>query len=390
MNERNKKITLSPEVLRWARERIDCQPDELARKMSVKSERVQAWEENGQISIAQVDKLAHKTFTPLGLLYLSEPPEDLYRLDIPDFRRRDPHGREHPSPDLVETIHTMQGRQAWMREELLQDEIDPLPFVGSADIEQSPAEVAQAMKTALGLEGNWAARESSWQDALRSLRNTIDRAGILIMMNGVVGNNNHRKLSPEEFQGFAIADKYAPLIFVNGADYVSAQMFTLGHELAHIFVGATGISNFDIPFHDTEDATEKFCNQVAAEFLVPGDELNELLGRLSAASEQHNIVARHFKVSTIVAARRMLDLGFIDLDSFFDFYNLWKKGEHDEKRNKKPGGHFWNTQHVRIGHRFGAAIARAVGEDRLFYREAYRLTGLRGRTFDKYMREISE
>ena len=95
---------------------------------------------------------------------------------------------------------------------------------------------------------------------------------MLVVFSGIVGNNTHRKLETEEFQGFALVDEYAPLVFVNSADFRAAQMFTLAHEIAHLFVGETGVSSFD-NLQPTEDLTEQFCNRIAAEFLAPEEEL---------------------------------------------------------------------------------------------------------------------
>ncbi len=388
MNGRRQQVTLKPEVLRWARKRVDYGADELANKVGVELEQVKEWERTGSISLSHINRLASKTHTPLGLLYLSKPPEDLDQLAIADFRRGRNDLVRRPSIDLLETVWTMQGRQAWMREELLHDEIDPVPFVSAFSLENRHDEVAGAMRKNLSLERNWAARETSWEKALHRLRDGIENARILVMFSGTVGNNTHRKLDVEEFQGFTLVDKHAPLIFINGADYKSAQMFTLSHELAHIFIGKSGVSKFD-RFRPMENAVEKFCDQVAAEFLVPGEDLREFVGDKPGVQGQYARVARHFKVSTIVAARRMLDLDLIDLDLFYNFYSDWKKRETYHQRGRS-GGHFWNTQRVRIGRLFGAAIARAVAEGRLFYREAYSLTGLKGKTFDKFMAQVDE
>ena len=383
MNARRQQVTLQPVVLRWARERAAYEETEIAKKLGVKRERVVEWEESGKISIAQIGNLAHHTYTPLGFLYLSTPPINLDELTIPDFRTRDGRASPNPSPNLLETVHTMQRRQSWMREELLQDGIEALPFVGSFNLENRPDEVARAMKGALNLSGNWAAEHRNWEDALRYLVKCFESAGVLTMFNGVVGNNTHRKLKPKEFQGFALVDKYAPLVFVNGADYKAAQMFTVAHELAHIFIAKSGLSKFK-NLRSVENEIEIFCDQVAAEFLVPRAELGVSLDGGLGFSEQCQKIARHFKVSTIVAARRMLDVGSINLDTFFNLYNEWKI-ETDRHKKQMGGGNFWNTQNVRIGHPLGVAIWRAVSEGRLFYRDAYSLTGLKGKTFDKFM-----
>ena len=244
MPSRRTKISLQPGVLQWARERARVSRDELARKMQVKVDRVVEWEETGNISVAQADRLAERTHTPLGLLYLSMPPKD--NLPIPDFRTRhteDPPLR--PSPDLLETVYAMQRRQDWMREELIRNGADALQFVGAYDLAQNHVQVASAMRDVLGISIGWAASLDSWTAALRFLRNRLDMAGVLVVFNGVVGNSTSRKLNTDEFQGFALVDEYAPLIFVNNADYIAAKMFTLAHELAHVCVGESGVSHFE-------------------------------------------------------------------------------------------------------------------------------------------------
>ena len=382
MSNRRLQITLQPEVLRWARERIEFSPEELARKMQVKPDRVLEWEASGQISVAQVGRLAAATRTPEGFLYMSKPLEEV--LPIADFRTLGDRPPRRPSPDLLETVYTMQRRQEWMRDELIADEAPPLDFVGAFTTASDPKVVAAAMRAALALEPGWAAGVGGWENALRFLRIRIEEIGILVVVTGVVGNNNSRPLDPEEFRAFALVDDYAPLIFVNNKDYKSAQMFTMAHELAHIFVGEDGVSNFE-ELRPVPHRTEIFCNSVAAEFLVPSEELRAYWPTVAESQDPYQSVARRFKVSGIVAARRALDLHLIDQASFSEFYREYVGRE----RGKGPsGGNFWNNQNVRIGKRFGAAVARAVAEGRLFYRDAYALTGLSGDTFVKMARNM--
>ena len=377
MSSRRLQITLQPDVLRWARERANLQPEELAKKMGVKqSKRVLEWELDGTISVAQVDKLAKCTYTPLGFLYLEEPPDD--RLPITDFRTRE--GAPPPSPDLLETVYLMQRRQAWMRDELIEDGAEPLNFVGTYGLNSQPSHVANAMRETLQITYGWAETQRTWSDALRLFQDRLDAAGVLVCFNGVVGNNTHRKLNPNEFQGFALADEYAPLVFVNSADFKAAQMFTLAHELAHLFIAESGVSNFNF-LQPASNRTETFCNEAAAEFLVPADELREFWpGHVTKNPFQ--AIAKKFKVSTIVAARRALDLDLIDMDSFLNFYLQRADEWHSDRQSETSVGNFWNTQKWRIGPRFAAAIVRAVRERRMLYREAYNLTGLKGETFE--------
>lgn len=385
MSSRRLQITLQPDVLKWARERAGIDAEQLADKMQVKPERVLDWERDGKISIAQADRLAQRTHTALGLLYLTEPPKDL--LPISDFRAR---GNDlQPSVNLLDTIYLMQRRQAWMREELIGEGARPLNFIESYETDGDPLQVARAMRDALQLTDDWAASISTWSDALGHLRNRAEDAGVLVVFNGVVGNNTSRKLDPDEFQGFALVDEYAPLVFVNNADFKAAQMFTLAHELAHLLVGKTGVSSFEHLKFDS-NTTEKFCDQVAAEFLVPAAELRAFWPTAKQVSDPYQSVARQFKVSSLVAARRARDLGLIDQIAFFKFYEKYTDREwHSSQQTQASGGNFWNTQKWRIGTRFGTAIFRAVKEGRLLYREAYNLTGLKGETFEN-MREKME
>jgi Zn-dependent peptidase ImmA (M78 family) len=383
-------LFLQPNVLKWARERAGLPEDVLAKKMSVTPERVREWEIVGALRFKQAERLAQVTHTPFGFLFLPAPPEE--RLPIPDFRTVKDAPMRRPSPDLLETVHLMQRRQAWMREFLLEEGEEPSPFVGGAALDDSPDAFAAKMRDVLGLAPDWAVRESSWDGAFRRLRERGEDIGVLIIVNGVVGNNTRRKLDVAEFRGFALSDDYAPLIFINGADAKSAQIFTLTHELAHVWLGEGGVSN---PTLETDDfqigspPVERLCNQAAAEFLVPAAEMKRHWDAARRDSEPYQSLARRFKVNPLVVARRALDLELTTRRDFLDFYGEYKD---DPRRTPLParddGGNFWNTQNVRVGRRFGEAVVRAVKEGRLLYREAYQLTGLHGRTFDTYAERL--
>ena len=203
------------------------------------------------------------------------------------------------------------------------------------------------MRRALGISSGWAQSHPSWIDALRFLRDRLDASRVLVIFNGVVGNSTNRKLDRDEFQGFALVNEYAPLIFVNNTDFIAAKMFTLAHELAHICTGESGVSHFN-RLRPSHHIVERFCDKAAAEFLVPESNLRQLWRSLPRTSNRYQMVARHFKVSEIVAARRLLDLDLIDRDSFFSFYDDrkqqgWYPPSGSDQRS------FWNTQRWRIG-----------------------------------------
>lgn len=372
------RVDVDPKLIRWARERSGADMDALLGKFP----KLRDWERRKSMpTMRQIEKYANATRTPLGYFFLSEPPEDT--LPIPDFRTVSGASTRKPSPELLDTVEMMQRRQEWMREYLIEEGAAPLVFVGSASLKDDPNVIAGRIRAQLGFASEWAERESTWSDALRKLRLTIEEVGVLVAINGVVGNDTHRVLDPEEFRGFALCDEYAPLIFVNGADAKAAQMFTLVHELAHVWLGRGGVSNFKSLLPVNHDV-EVFCNRVAAEFLVPESVLRSYWREAQGSFDQ---LARRFKVSPLVAARRALDLKLIKRTQFFEFYNDYLKKEYQKKADAQ-GGDFYNNQVGRIGIRFARAVYRAAKEGRLLYRDAYQLTGLHGRTFDQYGRML--
>ena len=385
------RVEVRPELLRWARERSRLPPEALTKRFP----KLADWEGGtAKPTLRQLEEFANATTTPLGYLFLREPPEEA--LPIPDFRtlgdRPVARGSSpraegpRPSPNLLDTVFDMQRRQAWLREERIEEGLGRLPFVGSATPDAAPEKVAAAMRRGLGVSAGWADLHSTWSEALRALRDRIEAAGIIVVINGVVGNNNYRKLDPDEFRGFVLADDFAPLIFVNGADGKAAQMFTLAHELAHLWVGQAAV--FDL--HDMQpapDPTERFCSAAAAEFLIPEAELGKAWQEAGSRPGRFQLLARRFKVSELVTARRALDLGLITREAFFSFYNEYSE---DERRRSavQSGGNFYATQNSRIGRSFAEAVARAVREGRLLYRDAFDLTGLHGATFDRYIARL--
>jgi len=376
------RVAVRPELFRWARERSGLKADALAERFP----KYAAWESGEALpTLRQLEELAKKTLTPLGYFFLPEPPED--KLPIPDFRTVKDEPLRRPSPNLLETVQTMQRRQGWMRDFLVEQGENPLPFVGSSTLAAEPTQAAASIREVLGRKREWASQHPTWTDALRALRAAIEEAGILLAINGVVGNNVHRGLDTKEFRGFVLVDEYAPLIFVNGADAKAAQMFTLAHELAHVWLGRGGVFNLEA-LQPADDDVEKFCNRVAAEFLIPARELNACWSGAAQTPEPFQTLARRFKVSPLVAARRALDLGLIDKTDFFEFYEEYQKDERRKASQRPAGGDFYATQEARLGRRFANAVIRAAKEGRLLYRDAYHLTGLYGETFDRYAKAL--
>ena len=375
------RVPVTSEMLRWACERAGYDVAQVAERIP----QLLAWvRRENQPTLKQLEKLAKLTHTPLGYLFLPEPPEE--RLPVPDYRTVAGTARAKPSSELLDTLYTMQRRQDWLRECLIENEVEPLAFVASARIADEPGAMGREMRRALGLDAGWAARVRTWQDAVSELRRAIEQLGVMAMINGLVGNDTHRRLKVEEFRGFALTDPYAPLIFVNGADAKSSQMFTLAHELAHIWLGIEGVSGFETLFPGGTDV-EDWCNRAAAEMLAPAREVRADWGKARRKASPFEALARNFKVSPVVAARRALDLNLIDRSTFFDFYGRYVNRERTGGTTPS-GGDFYNNQNTRVGALFAIQVIRAAMEGRVGFKEAYDLTGLRGGTFQKYAKRL--
>ncbi len=370
------RAPVKPGLLRWARERAGKSQDDLTPRFK----KLPEWE-RGEIqpTLKQLDAFARAVHVPFGYLFLSEPPEEA--LPIADFRSVRGTARSGASPDLIDTLHAMQRRQAWLREHLVQNDGQPLTFAGSTRLADDPVAVGLEIRRAIGLDEGWAEDVRSWQDAVSELRRMIEQIGVMAVINGIVGNNTHRRLSVTEFRGFALTDDYAPLIFVNGADAKSAQMFTLAHELAHIWLGEEGLSGFDRLLPGGTDV-EDWCNLAAAEILVPSRELRVRWFQVKRETHPFEALGRLFKVSPLVAARRAMDLKLIECSAFFEFYESCINP--DRPGVTSAGGNFYNSQNARVGKLFATHVIRAAMASEIGFREAYELTGLWGGTFRDY------
>ncbi len=370
------RVSVNIEILQWALERSNRSPDELEKRFP----QIKRWL-SGELkpTLNQLKSFAKATYTPFGFFFLRQPPEE--KLPFTHFRTYKELPRK-PSLELLDTVKIIKRRQEWIKEFLIEEGYSPLPYVNSVKLGDTAEFVAQKIRETLGFEKNWASKLSSWKDALQFLRNEMQKIGIFVVFNSVVENNPHRKLNPEEFRGFVLVDDYAPFVFVNSSDALAAQMFTLAHELAHIFYGVS--ASFDLrELFPADDPIEIICNKVAAEFLVPKEELLNLWSFVFTTKEPFQEIARKFKVSEIVIARRALDLKLIKKSEFLEFYKEYLRKE--RKKIKKVGGDFYKNQDLRVGEKFATAVAIAVEEGKLLYSEAFRLTGLYGRTFDKYI-----
>jgi len=376
------RVNVNPTLLRWALER-SSHPEGIKRKLP----KLDEWlEGKRKPTLRQLEVFAKATATPFGYFFLTKPPDE--RLPIPLFRTLGSETVRCPSPEFLETVQVMQRRQDWMREYLVERKHEPLPFVGSAGLDGKHEHIAHQIRSTLGIGEEWASKQHTWTEALRGLQRRVEKAGIIVATSSIVGNNTRRKLNPTEFRGFVLVDAHAPLVFINSADFKAAQTFTLAHELAHIWLGSSAA--FDLRnLQPAHDETEEACNRIAAEFLVPAAKLSQMWPSAKGESEPFQFLARHFKVSELVVARRALDLGLITKEFFFEFYRSYRKRVKETTAQHGTGGDFYATQTVRLGRRFAETVVHAVWEGALLYHEAYRLTGLYGRTFERFVARLT-
>lgn len=363
------RVEIRPALLRWARERAGFAIDDLARRFP----QIDAWErEEARPTFKQLEAFAKATHTPFGYFFLPEPPEE--PVPIPDFRTvRDARVRR-PSPDLLEIVYLCQHRQDWYRDFARAEGEGPLPFVGAANVQDDVVRAAAAIREALAFDLDARRRMPTWEDALRRFIEQADALGVLVMVSGVVGSNNRRTLDPHEFRGFALADPLAPLVFVNGADTKAAQMFTLAHELAHIWLGQTALSDSP-PAEAPAQAVERWCNQVAAELLVPLDIFRAEHNRRAELRDEIDRLARRFKVSTLVVLRRMHDAGSLRGDAYWNGYDEEVRRLRDLP--KGSGGNFYLTLGARVSKRFARALVVSTLEGQTLYRDAFRMLGIK-------------
>lgn len=326
-------------------------------------------------TVKQIEDFANVVHVPLPLLLLPAPPTEVS--PIPMFRGKAGEGKFNLN--VYQTILDIQSRQEWLSEYIKENELDTCLFVGKYSHRLPIADMVQIIYHHLGLTPDWMLDYHYPEEAINGLVEKMEETGICVFFNGIVGNNTHRALDIEECRGFAlVSEKNAPMIFVNNKDSKTAQMFTLAHEFTHVLVGVSaGFAGIDGNYHNI---IETYCDKVAAEFLVPEFLLKQYWSTIDKCS-------KIFKVSRLVIARRAHDLNLISDEEYWDFYRQYKKIIAIKKK-KRDGGSYYATATKRLGKLFSAYIYNAVRTNQISYTDAYRLTGMYGKTFDTYMSKL--
>ncbi len=375
-------------LLRWARERDGISAERAAEMLNVSTERLSAWEDESQRpTLNQVQTLAQRLNIPLGYLFMSEPP--IETIPLPDLRTVAGAPPREPSPDLLWTLRDAMAKQEWYREYLEKENAEPASFIGRFASGNDPLDIARSIHTAFGINDEMRGRAQTWEQFITFFVRQIEAQRVLVLRNGIVGNNTHRTLDVSEFRGFAISDELAPLIFINTKDARVAQVFTLAHELAHLLIGQSGISNpnYRRKSDSQSNDVEQLCNRVAAEVLVPSDDFLTRWDESRETSRNLDVLSRRYKVSRFVVLRQAYDLGKLDDESYWARYEELLSGS--GRGDGEPGGNFYTNLLARNSKSLTTALLSSLAEGSVSYREAARLLNVKVGSVDSIAEHLS-
>ena len=378
---------ITPNLVRWAWQRSYATADEAARQLRIEPEKLAAWETGAaRPTIRQAQELAKKLRIPFGYLFLNTPPIEEHPL--PDLRTMPGADARRPSPDFLDVLHDSLRKQEWYREHLQDQDAPSLPFVGRFSLSDDPETIAADITSTLGIDENMRKQSVNWEKFLTELIGRAEKSGVLVLRSGIVGSNTHRPLNVHEFKGFAISDDLAPCVFINQSDFKSAQIFTLAHELAHLWIGQSGVSNPDytqLPDQQI-NVIDRLCDKVAAETLVPGHDFMMRWDLYASVDKNIQSLAAHYRVSAFVVLRRAYEFKKFDHDEFNKKYGEFIKRA--QKKKSGGGGDYYRLLLSRNSPSFTTTLLAAVAEGSTLPSEAASLLNVRVAKLAKIEREV--
>ena len=353
----------------------------LASKLKTTEDKVSSWEAGEKkITMKQAMNLADKTYVPFGYFFLAQPPVE--QLPIPDLRTVDGEPLQRPSAELYKIVQMVLARHAWYKEYLNDEAVVDIDYVGKFTLNTPAIQIVNDMRQKLGVPPHPV--RGNWEDYLRNLIKKIEQIGVLVMREGYIGHHT-RPLNVREFRGFAIADNHAPVIFINNADAPAARLFTLIHELAHIWIGSSGVSNGSENTHRKE---EILCNAVAAEFLVPEEEFRQHWVSHDDWRENMAPLEAHFRVSQWVLARRALTLSYISNEQYGAFISYLKK-QYENKEKGKGGPTHYMTLKSHTSEKFARALLSETLSGKVLLRDASQMLMVKPNNLKTFAKEYN-
>ncbi|NIE77025.1 ImmA/IrrE family metallo-endopeptidase [Pantoea sp. Ap-967] len=371
---------VNPVILTWSRLRAGLSTEQLAKKLPVKTERVESWEAGeAKPTFLQAQKWANAAHIPFGFLFLPQPPVE--SLPLPDLRTVGSLAPEHPSLNLLDTVKDAIRKQDWYLDYLQDHERAHLDFVARFTFRSPVKTVVADMRKTLGVDPETSRLD--YEKYVRALIHAAEDIGILVMRSGIAAGNTHRKLDVSEFRGFAISNAFAPLIFINSSDAPAARLFTLIHEMAHIWIGTSGVSSGSANGREEE----KFCNAVAGEFLAPEEVFRKLWNPKIDWEENLPLLATRFHISKLAVGRRAQDLGLIPQEKYKAYYLAILKAY----QNKEDGsGNYCRTLIAKNSIRLSKAVLSEAFSGRLLLRDAGTLLGVQPANLQKLAGQLTE
>ena len=383
---------VNPRVVRWARERVGLTTTEAAERLDVSPDRIEDWERGDRYpTIRQAQTLAQRFFIPFGYLFLSDPPT--IELPLPDLRTRAGRSPRSPSPELSDVINDAIRKQDWYRSYLEEEGVAPIPSIGRYSLQDDSETIAADIRATLGIDEDMRREARISGGLLRAFVHRAEAAGILVLRNGVVGTNTSRPLDPNEFQGFALSDELAPLVFVNTNDVVYAQIFTLAHEIAHLWLGQSGISDPDYrnPYESQDQPVERLCNHIAAEILLPNSDLDQHWSESIDIDENLREISDRYRVSRMVVLRKAYNRKKLTQDQYRHYSNILygsARNRDQEKKKRGGGGNFYATLASRNSRTFTVSLIGALREGRILARDAARLLNVKMDSLEEVAKRI--
>lgn len=382
-------VNISSDMLKW----IVSQASSFGISDTVRGY-LEKWQKGNSPTFNQIEKVSKSTGIPLGYFFLQTPPVE--NITLVNYRTIDSEQLSNPSRNLIDTLHDMDLVQEWVREYQIANGNLPCEFVGLFKNETECTALAENIRSLLNIKIDWYNQTKTVEESFNFLRAAISNLGVVVMMNGVVGNNTHRPLDIEEFRAFAVVDEYAPLIFINANDSINGRLFSLVHEFVHICKGVNSLYNDVVYVEHTVQPIEVLCNAVAAEILVPHNvfisEWNNTVINQDNLIYDIEQIAKKFKCGTMVIARRAYDNGFIDYSTYqqickaaINSYNRNRK----KKKEEGGGGDYYKTLASRLDRRFLDMVVGSVRSGTMQYTDAFRLTNTSRATFDILIQKIS-
>jgi Zn-dependent peptidase ImmA (M78 family) len=358
------------EILEWARETAGLTLEEAVAKLELHqargvsgADRLAALESgDDEPTRSLLTRMAKHYRRPLLTFYMSAPPRKGDRGQ--DFRTLPDDYSDTDEALLDALIRDVRARQSMVRALLEDDEdTEPLAFVGSLRMSQGIPAVISSIRETIRIDRAELRAKSSPDEAFALLRDRVEAVGIFVLLIGNLGSY-HTTIDLEVFRGFAIADDIAPFVVINDQDAHSAWSFTLLHELVHIWLGQTGISGWR-----AEISIEKFCNDAASEFLLPGSELEQLDidNRTNPETAQSRIseFAMNRNLSASMVAYKLYRIGTINFENWNrlreNFRKMWITQRNEQRKRAREEESHGPTYYPVRRHRIGKALLELVG-----------------------------